>query len=197
MRQRAGCLPQLLWVLIFGVGLLYAVTAVTDPWAFHIGGRRTPLLTWWGSGSLRTKGGIEYPLFVYFHPSSHSSQLHLDGVRPTGGVQGTGCLCTSRDTTQPLELSGTIYGGWRRTEGSLMEFGLVESQIFVGQGRGSIYLVGRWQGPELVMDDRGNPGTPFRSGLRIEHASVSLIPSSFWMTCKSACASATNYPPHR
>jgi len=192
MRQRRGCLAQLFWVLVFGVALVYAVVGVTDPWAFRIGGRWTPLLNWWGSGTLRTKSGIEYPLFVYLRPSSHFLQLRLDGLRPTGGVQGMACLCTSRGA-QRLDLTGTIYGGWRSTDGSLMNFRLLEPKIFdIGQGQGYFDLIGKWHGPELVMDDRGNPGNPFRSGLRIEHASVTLNGSSFWTTCKSACANATN-----
>jgi len=198
MRKQRGCLAQLLGVLIFGVALLYVVVATTGPWALHIGGRWTPLLSWWGSGTLRTKSGIEYPLFVYLYPSSHFSQLHLDGLRPTGGVHGQGCLCTSPGVAQGLELTGTIYGGWSSTEGSLMNFRLLEPKIFdVGQGQGYFDLIGRWHGAELVMDDRGSPGHPFRSGLRIEHASVILNGSNFWTTCKSACASATNSPPHR
>src|SRR5579862_3869606 len=100
MRQRSGCLANLFWLAVVGVvggALLYTLVAVTDPWALHIGGRWTPLLTWWGSGTLHTQGGSEYPLFLYFHPASEFSRFRLDGLRPTGGMQGTACLCTSRD----------------------------------------------------------------------------------------------------
>jgi hypothetical protein len=70
-----------------------------------------------------------------------------------------------------LELRGTIYGGWRSTEGSLLEFRLLEPKVLDGgQGQGFFDLFGRWHGPELVMDDRGEPGNRFRSGLRIDHA---------------------------
>ena len=165
---------------------------VTNPWAFHIGGRWTPLLTWLGSGKLLTKGGIEYPLFVMFYPSSHFSRLRLNGQRPTGGVQGSACLCTSPGVSQYLKLSGTIYGGWRSTEGSVMDLRLLEPTIVdVGQSRAGYFdLFGRWQGPELVMDDRGSWSSLFRSGLRIEHASVTLHWDPYW-TCKTACASIT------
>jgi hypothetical protein len=177
--------------------ILLAGVLMTMPWAFHIGGRWTPLLTWRGTGKLVTKGGIEYPLWVSLSPSSHFSTLRLDDLRPTGGVRGVGCLCMSPGVTQQLVLSGTIYGGWLSTEGSLMEFRLLEPKVIdVGQGAGYFDLFGRWQGQELVMDDRGKPGSPFRSGLRIQHASVTLQWSSFW-TCNSACASAPNYPAHR
>ena len=191
MRQGRGSLGKLFWTLVLCGVLVYAVVVVMDPWSVHMGGRWTPLLTWHGSGKLHTKSGVEYPLYVSVYPSSHFSQLRLDGLRPTGGLQGSGWLCTSRGMTQRLELSGTIYGGWRSTEDSLMAFRLLEPKIIdVGQGQGFFDLAGRWHGPKLVMDDRNSIGNPFRSGLRIEHASVTLDWGSY-SDFKAVCASAT------
>lgn len=186
--RRHGCFTTLLGSLILGVAVVYGVAAVTSPWSFHIGGRWTPLLYWSGSGKLLTKNGT-YPLYVSFFPSSHFSRLRLDGLRPTGGVQGSGWLCTSPGVLQQLKLSGTIYDGWRSTEGSLMEFRLLEPKIFdVGQRQGYFDLYGRWQGPELVMADRGRWGAPFRSGFKIEHASVTMDWGRY-SDFKAACAS--------
>src|SRR5579884_502430 len=95
--------------------LVYGVIVLTGPWAAHIGNRWTPMLTWTGTGKLITDSGT-YPIYVSLFPSSHSSRLRLDGLRPTGGVRGWGSLCTSRSTVVPLELSGTIYGGWKTTD---------------------------------------------------------------------------------
>jgi len=187
-------LLKFLAAAILAGAVFYAVVVLLDPWALHIGGRFTPFLTWQGSGKLLTKGGGEYPLYVYFYPSSHFSRLHMDGLRPAGGVQGSGWLCTSRGVTQRLTLGGTIYGGWRSTEGSLIGFRLLELKVIdVGQGQGYFDLYGKWRGPELVMDDRGNPGGQFRSGLRIEHASVTLDWGSY-SDFKAVCASL---PEHR
>jgi hypothetical protein len=195
LRQRHGCLTSLFGLLVLGVGVVYGLAAVTSPWAFHIGGRWTPLLYWSGSGKLVTKSGT-YPLYVYFFPASHFSRLHLDGVRPTGGLQGAGWLCTSPGVMQRLKLGGTVYGGWRSTEGSLMAFRLNEPKIFdVGQKQGYFDLYGRWQGPELVMNDRGRWGDAFRSGVKIEHASVTLDWGRY-SDFKALCASATHSPSH-
>lgn len=191
MRRPRSSLAMLFWVLVLGGALLYGVVVLTGPWAVHIGGRWTPLLTWQGAGKLLTKGGIEYPLYVSFYPSSHFSRLHMDGLRPTGGLQGQAWLCTSRGVTQQMELSGTIYGGWRSTEGSLMAFRLLEHRsINFGQERGFFDLIGTWHGPELVMDARDTVGHPFHSGLKIEHPSVTLDWSSY-PDFKAACATAT------
>src|SRR5215471_19268252 len=101
-----------------------------------------------------TKTGT-YPLYVVFYPSAHFSRLHLDGLRPTGGLQGTGSLCTSRGVVEALKLSGTVYGGWSSTNDALMEFRLLEIRVIdVGQRQGYFDLYGRWRGTALVMDDR-------------------------------------------
>ncbi len=193
--KRHGCLATLFGLLVIGVAVVYGVAALTSPWAFHIGGRSTPLLYWSGSGKLVTKNGT-YPLYVYFFPASHSSRLQLDGLRPTGGLQGSGSLCTSPGVIQQLKLSGTIFGGWRSTEGSLMEFRLLEYKKFLDSGthRGYFDLYGRWRGQQLVMDDRGRWSAPFRSGLKIERASVTLDWGSY-SDFKAACANTANPSP--
>ena len=58
IRRPRGCLTNLLGLLIICGAVVYAVVAITSPWAFHIGGRWTPLLYWSGRGKLVTKNGI-------------------------------------------------------------------------------------------------------------------------------------------
>jgi hypothetical protein len=197
MRQRGGALVKTLLALVFGGAVVYAVIVALNPWAMHIGGRWTPLLTWQGSGKLHTKSGVEYPLYVSFYPSSHFSHLHLDGLRPTGGLQGYGYLCTSRGVMERMELSGTIYGSWRTTEGSLMSFRVLEQRkaFDTTPSRGFFDLYGHWQGPQLAMDGRTSVGHLFRSGITIEHPSVTFDWGSY-ADFKSACESATNLPAH-
>lgn len=184
-----GCLTSLIRLLVLGVVVVYGAVGVTNPWAFHIGGRWTPLLYWSGYGQLVTRSGA-YPLYVAFYPSAHFSSLHLDGIRPTGGLQGTGSLCTSPGVVEALKLSGTIYGGWSSTDDAVMQFRLLEIRVFnVGQQQGYFDLYGRWHGAELVMDDRGRASGKFGSGLKIEHAAISLKWGNF-PDFKAACAKA-------
>src|SRR4051794_2331041 len=165
--RRKSPFLALLVAIVIAAGVL-----LTSPWALHIGGRWTPFLTWWGSGKLRTKNGVEYPLYVMLYPASHFSRLHFEGKPPTGGVQGSACLCTAPGVSQYLKLSGTIYGGWSSTEDGIIGFRLLEPTIIdLGQKRAGYFnLSGRWKGPELLMDDRDSWSLSFRSGLRIEHA---------------------------
>jgi hypothetical protein len=187
MRRRHGCIAQLFGLLVFCVAIAYGVAAITAPWSFHIAGLSTPLLYWSASGMLHSKGGT-YPLYVLFYPSPNFSRLRADGLRPTGGVQGSASLCTSRGVIRYLKLSGTIYNGWLSTEGSLIGFRLVEPLYFdVGQKRGYVDLSGRWNGPQLVMDDRASYARTFSFGTRIENASVTLDRASY-SDFKAACA---------
>jgi hypothetical protein len=187
--RRHGCLASLFGVLLLCAAVVYGVAGVTSPWSFHIGGRWTPLLSWSGFGELHTQNGA-YPLYVTFYPSSHFSRLHLDGLRPSGGLQGSGWLCTSKNTIQRLTLSGTLYGGWRSTENSLLQFRLLDRRILnVGQRQGYFDLYGRFQGAELVMDDRGRWAATFRSGLKIEHASITFDWGSY-SDFKALCGGA-------
>src|SRR5579884_2149178 len=161
-RRRNRAMPRLLLIL----AVVYGAMVLLNPWAIHMGGQWTPLLMWTGTGKLVTASG-SYPLLVTFSPSSHGSRLRLDGLRPTSGVSGWGSLCTSQGTTIPLRVYGTMYGGWRSTDGALMEFRLHERiQNFPSiQDGGYFDVFGYWHGSQLVMDDRGEWSKPFRSGL--------------------------------
>jgi|GEM_PF-1119455 len=197
--QRAGCLAKLLWSPVVGLACLaifYGFVILAAPWSLHMGGRWTPFLTWHGYGQLHTKDGAKYPLYVSFYPSSRfrSSGLRLQGLRATGGLEGSGWICTSPGVTQYLDLSGTVYGGWRSTTDSLMEFRLHEHRILQTGGYWGFFdLRGRWQGPKLMMAERGDHGevgSPFRSGLRIDYASVALGWGNY-ADFKRVCARST------
>lgn len=163
-----------------------------NPWAIHIGGQWTPLLTWTGIGRLVTATG-DYPLLVTLNPSPHSSRLRLDGLRPTGGLSGWGWLCTPQGARVRLRVSGTIYGAWRSTDGALLEFRLLEriKNFPTIQNGGYVDLFGYWHGPQLVMDDRGEWSKPFRFGLKIKHASMTLRSGST-SEFNAACAATSN-----
>jgi hypothetical protein len=106
-------------------------------------------------------------------------------------------LCTPQGNIH-LTLSGTIFGGWRSTDGALMEFRLLEWRrardqlLGTSAYRGYFNLFGYWHGPELVMNDRGEWSSPFRSGLRVKNASVTLTSGSkseFDAACAATSAS--------
>src|SRR5579885_2270027 len=139
-------------LLVLSIAALYGGIVLLNPWAIHMGNRWTPLLFWIGTGKLVTSDGA-YPLLVTLSPSSHGSKLRV---------------------------YGTIYEAWRSTDGALMWLRLHERiQNFpTVRDDGYFDLLGRWQGSQLVMDDRRHWSAPFQSGLSIKHASVTLRPGS-------------------
>ena len=99
----------------------------------------------------------------------------------------------SPNAIQRVKLSGTIFGGWRSTEGALIEFRSLERlYISMGQRQGFFDLYGRFQGAELTMDDRGRYSEKFRSGLQIQHASVIFHWGSY-SDFQAACAARGNH----
>jgi hypothetical protein len=173
-RRRLG----VVWFVLL-LAVIYGAIVLLNPWAIHMGGQWTPLLTWSGTGELVT-GAAAYPLLVTLNPSPHSSTLRLDGLRPTGGIDGWGWLCTRQGATVHLRVSGTLYGAWRSTDGALVEIRLIERlRSFPAiQDGGYVDLFGYWHEAQLVMDDRGEWSAPFRAGLKIKHASLTLKPGS-------------------
>jgi hypothetical protein len=132
--------------------------ALVAPWSFHIGGRWT-LGFWQGIGTLQTESGGAYPLYVYFYPGFRGmSRLRLNGQRPTNSLRGMGYLCAAQGVTQRMDLTGDIYGTYLNTDGNQAGFRLLDwRQPFRINYQNQRYfdLLGRWNGPELVMQDDG------------------------------------------
>jgi hypothetical protein len=180
MGRISGCLTKLLlWaavVVVLGWGLLVAM----NPWALHIGGRSTPLLYWHGAGSVQAEGGKTFPLYVSFWPGRPQGG-HGIGRREGKGISarldGTAWLCTAPHTVVLMDVSGTMYGGYTSDADSLLDFRLLERRRAFSispQTRGFFDVAGTWHGPDLVMDRPNQQGIPFKSGLFIHHAVVTL-----------------------
>lgn len=173
---------------MFGLAICAAAVGLLIPWAFHMGGRFTPLY-WSGTGMLLTSKG-NYPLYVLIYPT----------MERANGLDGWGSLCTSRNTAIPLTVDGRFDGGlWRWSlDGASMELGLLQplstrDALFSPNAGGGFDLVGYWRGPELVMGENGEHFKPFPSGFTVKHASVTLK----WGTMKDfkdACAKAVIVP---
>ena len=180
MRGSGGCLTKLVLTAVGAVAFVYAVTVALHPWALHIGGRSTPLLYWHGKGTVVSKDGKTYPLYVMFFPG-RSRGMHGAGRREgkvvSARISGTGWLCVAPGTVQRMKLSGTMYGGYTSTDGSLFNFRLRawrKAFTFNPPPRGFFDLAGSFQGAELVMDRPNEQGSAFESGPFIDHATATL-----------------------
>lgn len=174
-----GCLTKLVLIGVAAVVLVWAVTVALHPWALHIGGRSTPLLYWHGAGTVVSKDGKTYPLYVTFFPgrTKRSYGGGREGKRKNADLNGRGWLCVAAGNVERMDVSGTMYGGYTSTDGALIDFRLLEWRkpfAINYQHRGFFDVAGEFRGPDLVMDRPNEQGIPFQSGLFIDHATVTL-----------------------
>jgi hypothetical protein len=179
MRSPGGCLTKLLLMAVAALVFVWAVTVALNPWALHIGGRSTPLLYWHGVGTVTSKDGKTYPIYVTFWPGKpQRSQIgRREGKRKNADLSGAGWLCVAPGSMEKMDLSGTMYGGYSTSDGALIEFRLLEWRKAFSinpQHRGFFEVAGEFEGPDLVMDRGNEQGIPFKSGMLIDHATVTL-----------------------
>jgi hypothetical protein len=165
---------------VAGAAFVWVVMVVLNPWALHIGGRSTPLLYWHGTGTVTSKDGRTYPLYVWIwpgRPRGFSGAGRREGKRSMAALSGDGWLCIAPGTMERMDLSGTMYGGYTSTADGLMDFRLLERRkpfAINYQNRGFFDLAGEWRGPDLVMNRPNEQGIRFKSGLFIDSATVTL-----------------------
>lgn len=190
-----GCLAKLLLWSVVGTVCVWAFIIALNPWALHIGGRSTPLLYWHGSGTVVSKDGKTYPLYVSFWPG-RPQRMHGIGRREGKGVsadlRGTGYLCLAPGNIERMDMSGTMYGGYTSSADSLFDFRLLEWRKAFAinyQHRGFFDLAGMWQGQNLVMDRPNEQGIRLNTGPFIDNAKATLHWSTydkFVEDCRSA-----------
>ena len=175
-----GCLTKLVLILLGAALFVWALMAAMNPWALHIGGRSTPLLYWHGAGTVVSKDGRSYPLYVTFWPGRPQG-FHGGGRREGKSVSahlgGSGWLCVGPGNLQRMDVSGTMYGGYASAEDSLFDFRLLERRKAFSinpQHRGFFDLAGTWHGPDLVLDRAGEQGIRLQSGPFIDNATATL-----------------------
>jgi hypothetical protein len=175
-----GCLTKLfVWSLI-AVAFVWALTVTLNPWALHIGGRSTPFLYWHGTGTVLSKDGRTYPLYLSFWPGRPQG-FHGGGRREgkivSAHLTGTGWLCIAPGTVERMKVSGTMFGGYSSSENSLFDFRLLEWRrpfSINPQFRGFFDVAGTWHGSELVLDRPNEQGIRFKTGPFIDNATLTL-----------------------
>ena len=181
----AGCLTRLILWSVIGVAAVYVFTIALNPWALHIGGRSTPLLWWHGSGTVVSKGGQKYSLYISFlpgRPGGFHGGGRREGRTVSASLQGDAWLCTAPGQVRRLDLSGTMYGGYTSSENSLFDFRLIDyTKAFTMRrpSRGFFDLAGTFHGQELVLDRPNEQGIPFDKSLFIDNATGTLNWSSY------------------
>jgi hypothetical protein len=180
-----GCLTKLILFALVGCACAWALIVLLNPWALHIGGRSTPLLYWHGTGTVTSKDGKTYPLYVSFwpgRPQGFHGGGRRDGKIVSAHLSGTGWLCIAPGNVERMQLSGTMYGGYTSDRDSLLDFRLLEWRKAFSinyQSRGFFDVAGTWHGPDLVLDRPNEQGIKLKSGPFIDNATVTLRWASY------------------
>jgi len=163
MLRPVGCLVRLLLQLVSfiaaGVVFVIALDAVFAPWSLRLGGG-LHLPGWQGIGTMHGDAG-DYTLYIWLtpQPNGRGALFHFPYFR------GWGALCTPRGERFPMRLSaGMREHPGTDTNGMAMDLSMYSrpwNYVFTSDDRPRLSLHGRWQNPDLVMDDGGTLARAF------------------------------------
>jgi len=193
-----GCFLQLGLLFVVGCVFVIAVTGIFAPWGFYLGGKFHILPYWQGWGEMHAKSG-RYVLYVRFQPSSRGSR-----IIPRANLSGVAYLCTPRHERFYMHLGGGMRRNPDLTKdgeaiGLYMDNWSGWFPNINGDHRPQLEFEGRWQNPNITMNDDGSisnafndDGTVYRKHVRnrpysTEFVRLTLVSGSY-SDFERACA---------
>jgi hypothetical protein len=163
-----GCLVPCAVILTLGGVLLVAIIAAFAPWGFYLGGHFHWLPQWQGVGTMHAKSG-KYVVYVYFYPTASRQR-----IVPESAVKGQGYLCSPRHEIFRMTLGGSMRRGLNlNTDGEKIGLYMHYRPVFTFSQaydhRPRLELRGRWQNPNLVMDDHSSIQRAFEPDGTVYH----------------------------
>jgi hypothetical protein len=156
LKSGPGCMVQMLGVFALALAVIYGIDALLAPWSFNMGGHTHFFPQWTGWGRMHSKIAGDYAVYVSLSPS----------FRRTGRggphITGPGAVCTPRGETFRLRFGGDF----EKLSGSDLQgkkaylYGNRYS-AFSGSTAPSIEFRGKWNNPDLVLDDQGSINRAF------------------------------------
>ena len=156
--QPRGRHPWLRLLLILIVVLLIGYVLPT-PWAFHMGGRFSPLGEWDGYGPVQASNGGHYLLYTQLRGGIVND--HGDATCSFTGCDnlvGSAQLCTRGGQRYTFELTGAVHG-WYTTNGSKTSLKLTGGTPERLPGGWVVAFHGTWRGAVLPIADTDNSFT--------------------------------------
>jgi hypothetical protein len=155
---RHGCFVQVLAALALAVVVLTGVMAIVAPWGFYMGGHFHIIPNWTGWGQMHSKTAGDYALLVSFSPKTGR------GLGLTH-VSGTAVICTPRGEQYKLRLSGDFQNPHGTDlQGKTAHLYANYYSNFSGRTDPSLDFRGKWNNPDLVLDDHGSLNRAFDPG---------------------------------
>jgi hypothetical protein len=157
-KARHGCVVQVLAALALGVVLIIGIQAVFTRWGFYMGGHFHLIPNWTGWGQMHSKLAGDYALFVNFSPKTgrHLGPTH---------VSGNAVICTPRGEQYKLRLGGD-FGKPSGTDlqGKSAYLYMNNYSVLSSSTAPSLDFRGKWNNPDLVLDDQGSLNRAFDPG---------------------------------
>lgn len=192
-KARHGCFVQLLAVLALCIGLALGLPAVLMPWAFYMGGQFHIIPQWTGWGRMHSNLAGDYILFVRISPTTASSH-----TRAVPHISGRGYLCTPAGNRYNLRLGGDFEkASGADLQGKKAHLYMSNHTVISGSTAPSLEFRGKWNNPDLVLDDGGSLTRAFDPGGKLanphmrpyvqEVAPLTLHQGS-WSDFQAACS---------
>ena len=149
---------QVLGALLLSGVVLAGVMAIVAPWGFYMGGHFHIIPQWTGVGEMHSKIAGDYALMVTFSPKTGR------GLGLTH-VSGNAVICTPRGEQYKLRLSGD-FGKPSGTDlqGKSAHLYMNNYSMFSGSTAPSLDFRGRWNNPDLALDDHCSLNRAFDPG---------------------------------
>jgi hypothetical protein len=161
-KSGSGCLLTIVYLSVFAFIVVFVVTAIVAPWGFFMGGRFHIYPQWTGWGKLHSKIAGDYVLYVTFSPSTGGR-----GGRGGGGphVRGNAVLCTPRGERYKLHVCGDFERNpGINLQGKTAYIYAHQYSVFSGSTDPSLEFRGKWNNPDLLLDDQGSINRAFDPG---------------------------------
>jgi hypothetical protein len=156
--QRKGINPLLkvAALAVVAFGFPFALDAVFTPWAYFMGGHFHLNPKWAGWGRMHSNTSGDYAIYITISPSFGRGRSFTD-------ITGKGALCTQRGDNYRLSMAGS-FG-----EGSGVDLQGRTVTIYphnyirknMGHYAPSMEFRGKWNNPDLVLDDQGSINQAF------------------------------------
>src|SRR6185503_4397452 len=150
-RQGRNLLLKLAALAVLAFGLPFALYAVFAPWAFFMGGHFHLIPKWAGWGRMHSNSSGDYIIYITISPSfgrGHSST----------NITGKGALCTQRGSLYRLTMAGSFQEGsgadLQGRTATIYPHNYIRKNM--GHYEPSLEFRGKWNNPDLVLDDHGS-----------------------------------------
>ena len=161
-RKSRHLLLKLLALAVLAFGLPYVMDALLAPWAFFMGGHFHLNPKWSGWGRMHSNTSGDYAIYISISPSFGRGRSLTD-------IAGKGVLCTQRGGNYSLSVAGSFQeGSAANLQGRTVTlYPHNYNPKATGHNDPSLEFRGRWNEPDLVLDDEGSLNTAFDADGRV------------------------------